>query len=313
MPEGSMPPVIGPDHNKAPLIEVMKELNAGLEVDLPREFAAAIARTDELMEGFTRAPATIETAEQAGKVATFVAQISKCVNEADALRRALVGEPLSMQRSINGYSDKNIFDKLDTPKGTTGIKQILLQRLTIYERKIEEQERQRRLEAERLAREEAERRRREAEEIERKARQEAAERQRKIDEERAKAKSIEDLERAEREELLAKEKAAQREQEVKLAADRARQAEADALAREKAATAKAADMSTVRGDYGGHSSLRTEWMGEILDRAALDLEMLRSHIPAEALDQAVRSFIKAGGRKLKGARIYEHTRAVVRG
>lgn len=75
---------------------------------------------------------------------------------------------------------------------------------------------------------------------------------------------------------------------------------------------KAADLSRTRGDYGAVSSLRTTWEHEVLDIREIDLEALRPHIPVGAIDQAIRGFIKAGGRELKGARIFQNTTAVVR-
>lgn len=92
-------------------------------------------------------------------------------------------------------------------------------------------------------------------------------------------------------------------------------AKAAAAAAEKAATeaaAKAADLSRTRGDFGAVASLRTRWTGEMVDRDTIDLEPLRQHISTDAMNQAVRAFVKAGGRKLKGARIYEETTSVIR-
>ncbi len=40
--------------------------------------------------------------------------------------------------------------------------------------------------------------------------------------------------------------------------------------------------------------------------------MLRSHIHREAVDKAIRSFVKAGGRELAGVRIFENTETGVR-
>jgi len=48
-----------------------------------------------------------------------------------------------------------------------------------------------------------------------------------------------------------------------------------------------------------------EWTFKDLDRDKLDLEKLRQHIPADALDKAVRSFVKAGGRELAGCTIFD--------
>ena len=38
----------------------------------------------------------------------------------------------------------------------------------------------------------------------------------------------------------------------------------------------------------------------------------RPHIPRDAIDKAVRAYVKAGGRELVGARIFENTKSVVR-
>ena len=96
------------------------------------------------------------------------------------------------------------------------------------------------------------------------------------------------------------------------AEDAARKALADAEASKKAAEVKAAELSRSRGDMGSVASLRTFMDFADLDRAALDLETLRSHLPLEALEKAVRSYIKAGGRELRGVRIFENTQAAVR-
>ena len=92
----------------------------------------------------------------------------------------------------------------------------------------------------------------------------------------------------------------------------AEQAKADAVVAAKAAEASAADLSRSRGDMGAVASLRTFWDFEALDRATLDLEALRQHLPHSGLETAVRAFIKAGGRTLKGVRIFENTQTVVR-
>jgi hypothetical protein len=156
------------------------------------------------------------------------------------------------------------------------VKRGIEKKLTLYLREKAEQERRERMERERLAREEEERRRREA-----------AEAERKLADERTLNEAIE-------------------------AQARAEQAAAEAIKAEKEATAKAAEMSRIRGEYGAVSSLRTTWTFSDLSRAELDLEALRAHIPLDGLERAVRSFIKAGGRQLKGCNIFETTDAVVR-
>lgn len=149
-------------------------------------------------------------------------------------------------------------------------------RLTLWQRKVAEAERRRREEEAARLREEEERKRQEAE---------AAAAQIETEEDLSAAISSE---------------------------ERARQAGADAAVAQKAAEAKPAELSRERGELGSVASLRTYWDFKEMDRASLDLEALRSHIPILALEQAVRSLIKAGGRSLRGVVIFENSRTAVR-
>ena len=81
---------------------------------------------------------------------------------------------------------------------------------------------------------------------------------------------------------------------------------------EQSANAKLSKLAQSRGVEGSTASLRTVWKGELIDRAALDLESLRQHLPESALQQAINSYVRAGGRTLKGAKIYEHSESVIR-
>jgi hypothetical protein len=149
-------------------------------------------------------------------------------------------------------------------------------KLTIYLRQKEEAERRARIEQERLAREAAEAARKEAE---------------------AKAKDAADS--------AALDVAIEAEKQAEVAA-------ADLAKATQAADVKPAELSRTRGEYGSMSSLRTDWVFDDLDRQQLDLEALRPYLPTDGLDKAVRAFIKAGGRQLRGVNIYETTTAVVR-
>ena len=133
-------------------------------------------------------------------------------------------------------------------------------------------------------------------------------------------------ERKRREEIAAEEqrkaKAAQEEamrlaeankpKEADKAMETAAIAENTAAKLEKAAEVKPAELARSRGESGALASLRTTWVGEITDIAALNLETLRHHIHPEALQKAVNSFVKAGGREMPGVRIYEKSETVVR-
>lgn len=149
-------------------------------------------------------------------------------------------------------------------------------RLNIHLRQVEEEERRRREEEAKRAREE-----------EKRLKQEAEEKVAKVTTE------------AELDDAVEAENAAADAELATL------QATADAVA-------NAAELSRTRGDYGSVASLRTVWAGEIVNRDQLDLEALRPHIPLAALEQAVRAFVRAGGRHLKGTKIYESKEAVVR-
>lgn len=96
------------------------------------------------------------------------------------------------------------------------------------------------------------------------------------------------------------------------AEEAATHAAADVLKAQKEAEANAAELSRTRGDYGSVASLRTFWDFKELDRARLDLEALRQHLAHDALEKAVRSYVKAGGHELAGVTIFENTQAVVR-
>lgn len=149
-------------------------------------------------------------------------------------------------------------------------------RMTAFQRIKEAEERRRREEIARQEREEADRKRRAAEEAERAAQTEA------------------ELNTA-----IAAQAAAE-------------QQEADATVATRAAEVKPAELSRSRSDYGAVSSLRQFWDFRELDRGALDLDELRSHLPLAALEIAVRSYIKAGGRSLRGVEIFHNTAVSVR-
>lgn len=88
--------------------------------------------------------------------------------------------------------------------------------------------------------------------------------------------------------------------------DQAVAVEAEAAKAEQVvAVSKPAAFGKTRGDLGSLTTINTQWTFADLRRDALDLEPLRQHLPAEALEKAVRAFVKAGGRELRGVRIYE--------
>lgn len=153
--------------------------------------------------------------------------------------------------------------------GIAEVKRSITQRLTAYQRKVAEEERRRREEEERRQREEAERARREAEERAQAAQTDA------------------DLDAA----IQAEAEAAE--------------AQAEAERAERATRAAPADLSRQHSEAGTVASLRTSWKCTGFDPATVDLEALRLHFSPADLDKAIRGFIRAGGRELRGAAIEE--------
>ena len=87
----------------------------------------------------------------------------------------------------------------------------------------------------------------------------------------------------------------------------------EAAIAQEAADVSAADLSRTRSENGGSlSSLQSTWKVADVDRATLDLEALRPYLTQADLEKACRAFVRAGGRKLAGSRIYEDKKAVAR-
>lgn len=131
-------------------------------------------------------------------------------------------------------------------------------------------------------------------------------------------------ERARRE---AAEKAAREEEEARLRAAEAAQdsgnfdeadkhlalaSEAEVRAVEAGANLKPAELVRTYSSGGSVSTLKKEWTFAVESYDAVPLDTLRPYISADAVDKAIRAFVKAGGRQLAGVRIYEAAKSMVR-
>lgn len=94
--------------------------------------------------------------------------------------------------------------------------------------------------------------------------------------------------------------------------DKAAEAHYEADLKEQAAEASNPDLTRARTASGVLSSLKTEWRCQGFDRTSLDLEPLRPYLPQDAIEKAIRAFIKAGHRSLRGADIREVPKATIR-
>lgn len=301
--------------NRPPIAETLKEAVADLPDRLALEYSDIRKRSEELTAAFNRVPLVV-TDDLAGAVSDQIAQISSHTKLAEAMRTAAIEPVLRAQRQINTWFDKNCFDALDTAKSTTSAKQVLGKRLTAYEVAKADEERRRREAAEREARriaEEAERAARaeqdRADQERRAAEQAENERIAKIQNERDMAKAIE---LAEENKRLNEERDAR----AKVAAEEAEKRRIEADRATKEATAKAADMMTVRGDFGSSSSLRTVWKARRTSKdVPVDLNALRDFIGADIVEKAANAFARANKntKPITGLEFYEEQSAVVRG
>lgn len=78
------------------------------------------------------------------------------------------------------------------------------------------------------------------------------------------------------------------------------------------ATSRPADRSISRTALGASASLTSRWVHEIEEAKQIPLAKLRPYLDAPCLDKAIRGYIRGGGRELKGVRIYQEHKSVVR-
>lgn len=73
--------------------------------------------------------------------------------------------------------------------------------------------------------------------------------------------------------------------------------------------AKPADLTRSYSRGGSVTSLRREWTFAVENRDILDLEAIRPYLAPADVDKAIRAYVKAGKRELKGVRIFEQAKA----
>ena len=83
-------------------------------------------------------------------------------------------------------------------------------------------------------------------------------------------------------------------------------------ATDEARHASAADLVRTHTGMGVVATLKTSWAFEITDRTKIDLESLRPYLPLDAIEKAVRAYVRAGGRELAGCRIFQDKKAMIR-
>lgn len=313
------------DHNNPPGLLIGEPLLQRVKLT----HMALFKRGNDLLDAERRIPKAADGVtllcqddEQERKLTELSRQLATAHSSLDAARTAEIAPYRDSVNAVHGLF-RDLMDKLLDPdkKTANSLRHRVERALTKYKSDKLEAERKRReaeAEAARLAEEAAQRQR---DEEERKAREEedrrravAAEEERKAQEAAAEAarvaarkrneKAREEAEaEAERLRVIAAEAAEKRrEEEEAAAADRRKRDEAAAeeLARaaekraeaEAAATVPAANLTRTRSS-NAMSGLQEFVAFRDLNRETLDLERLRGHIPNDALEQAMRSWIKA--------------------
>jgi len=301
------------DNNPPPESET---IHARLDVTYP-ELAA---RRDELLRD--RAPETVADEETNKACATYAKSLQAFLKQVDAHRRAEKAE----YRKCAGYVD-GWFSQLSSP--VNAVKEAVEDRQTEYQRDKSAAELRRRKEIERVEREKAELLTKEHERREREARHArglAADAARRDAMERAAQQAVAEKQAAAAAvaaaavtvaKRAAAEEAKKAARAVKAAAQEAKRQEAAAGAASNKAAAGLAELSRTRSDEGAVASLKSwfDFEESTVNRADLDLEALRQHLPVGALYIAIRSYIKAEGKAertplLRGIVIFKNSRTV---
>lgn len=257
-----------------------------------------LERGAELIAAEARLPAIVDE-ETESRATEFVKMIQVCEKALDQARMAEKG-PYEAASNLVHSIFRGVQDKLvrQTKGSPPALKERVEAKLTAYKLAREEAARKIREEAARKAREEEDRLRREALAAQRAAEEaaQAAARKRSVEAKEAARIAAEAAEKA----------AFQARENERQAANARAQAEKDAAA-------PAADLTRARGARGGVSSLVEYDDFRDLDRATLNLEALRPHFTTEALEMAVRSYIKSNkGGTLRGVTIFKNHRTGVR-
>ncbi len=271
-------------HNNPPSdAQLAEEADAALRAYLEREAAQLLESARTAYAEAAAAPKAVNDDTEAGSLGDLALKIGKISKALDGMRVKEKEPYLRAGRVVDAFFKKPM-ESLDKAKG------VLSDTCTAYQRRKAEEERRRREEEARRQREEEERRRQEALRL---------------------AREAEELEALKRKDLADKtmEQAAALELQAQESAIEAARAE-------KKADAGAADMSRTRGTLGSVQSLRETIVAEPVNKETLkadvDLEALRPFLDPDAIQKAANLFVKAGGRELRGFKIYTRQDVVVR-
>lgn len=234
-----------------------------IEDELRERSTELLDRAQKLIDAADRIPAELD-AESAGKATDFIKQVTTCAKAIEDKRKSEKEPFVEGGRKVDAFFKVHATD-LDIAKSKAS------KPLLAYQTKVQEEERQRRLEQERIAREEADRK---------------AEEARKLANAGLDEQANVELNKALRDEK-----------------------KADRLA---SSVQTGVGLGVTKADSGATASTRKRTVVEIVDRHAINYNLLAAHFTVDAIQSALNSFVKAGGTEMPGVKIYEKTEVVVR-
>lgn len=287
---GERSPAIG--HNKPPSLEEI------VAQTFREQHADVAKRKADLVDAATRLPDEV-TAENAGKLATFITQLTSVMNNLEKVRAELKEPHLRTGKAVDGYFKaekeevKNIRTKAEN--ALTGFQEA--------ERETARAAAEAKAAEERAAREAEERRQRE------RARILAEEEARKRRAEAAKAEAAAQDEKA-LDDAVAKDEAARIAEQA--AAQAAQEAEAPPPTPAPAPEPVPVSAPAIETEYGQTATLSYRWECTGFDRETVDLEKLRPYLSGDAIQRALNAAVRQGAREIKGAQIEEVAKSRVR-
>ncbi len=256
---------LGPKGNNPPSdAEILQMEIDELRALLEKDAADLIKRSNDLIAAFANVPLAIENDTVAGKVTDMGSMVAACWNAIEQKRKDRKEPFLAKERAVDAFFKTHL-------DGLTKIKSSLGGLITAYKQKLEKEERDRRAEEARKAKEEADRL----------AAIAAAQEKAKMPEQAAQT-----MEKAVEQEIAAQEVAA-------------------------TVNAPIAPAAPIRGSYGSSSSVRGTWKIEVdktkVDLEALR-PFLGEEALQKAANQLLKTMTeaeKASGGTLKGARVFK--------
>lgn len=267
---------------------------------LAREFADVDRAVTDLLAEARGLPENVEDEQTASAYTSVISRFKDIDDRVEALR---AGEKMPWMRRADAVDSfffrlrERLFRRKKNDKAGGG--DVLKDRLHVYNKRREDEERRKREEAERVAREAENKARQDRLELERQ--------QREAEERAARARKTENREAAEQ---AAREAAAAaatlRQQE-----DAARETRQDAQA---AAQAKPGDLVRERHEGGAMNTMRQVWHVEVTDSMKLDALALWPFITDEAKEKAAKAWSKTTNYKkpMEGLLIEQRSETVVR-